>query len=211
MTQDAMIADLKGIRLLQEKGKKMILSPMRFGDYVWPHNPKIYQIEYNRRIVCHKVPFGLYTLEDMGRDQRIIRGEGEFVGPGAYEEFKKLACKFYLDEPQILVHPVWQSAPAWFVRLKLKQEPLEDYVRYEFEFWECFDGYAKSMRTVLQPTAAMPAAPAVSERKSYVLKNGDTLWGLATKNGLNLSALLELNPQIRNPNIYYVGDKIFLS
>ena len=38
---------------------------MRFGDFVWPHNPKIYEIEYNRRIVCHKVPFGLYVLSDM--------------------------------------------------------------------------------------------------------------------------------------------------
>ena len=45
----------------------MTLSPMRYGDYVWPHNPKTYEIDYKRRIVCHKVPFGLYALTDMGK------------------------------------------------------------------------------------------------------------------------------------------------
>ena len=69
----------------------MTLSPMRYGDYTWPHNPKTYEIDYKRRIICHKIPFGLYALADMGRDQRILRGEGEFVEAGAYDEFKKLA------------------------------------------------------------------------------------------------------------------------
>ena len=188
-----------------------VLSPMRYGDYVWPHNPKIYQIEYSRRIVCHGVPFGLYTLTDMGRDKRIMRGEGEFSGCGAYEEFKKLACKFYMDSPQILVHPVWQSAPAWFVKLKLKQEPREDYVSYEFEFWECFEGYKPTMRRILQESSAAAALPATLERESYTLRSGDTLWGLAKKNGITLARLLELNPQIKNPNIYHAGDKIYLS
>lgn len=187
----------------------MILSPMRYGSYVWPHNPRVYEIEYNRRIVCHKIPGGLYALSDMGRDQRILRGEGEFAGEGAYEEFKKLACMFYLDEPQTLVHPIWQSAPAWFVGLKLRQEPREDYVSYEFEFWECFDGYELSAKKIEKPLDEKVTAPA--QRISHELKWGDTLWGLAVDNGMTLNRLLELNPQIKNPNIYCVGDIVYLS
>ncbi|MEF9970895.1 MAG: LysM peptidoglycan-binding domain-containing protein [Oscillospiraceae bacterium] len=188
----------------------MVLSPMRYGDYTWPHNPKLYEIVYSRRIVCNKVPFGLYTLQDMGRDQRILRGEGEFAGAGAYDEFKKLACMFYESEPKVLVHPIWQSAPAWFVSLKLKQEPREDYVRYEFEFWECSEGYKLRATPVALPVPAENIVKPVS-KKSYTLRRGDTLWGLANKNGMSLEALLKLNPQIRNPNIYFVGDVIFLS
>lgn len=187
----------------------MILSAMRFGDYVWPHNPRVYEIEYNRRIVSHKVPRGLYTLADMGRDHRILRGVGEFAGVGAYEEFKKLACMFYLSEPQTLIHPVWQAASAWFVKLKLRQEPREDYVSYEFEFWECFDGYELGAVKIEKPEPVLPVAPL--ERNSYTLKWGDTLWGLAIANGLTLNELLALNPQIKNPNYYYVGDVIYLS
>jgi len=189
----------------------MVLSPMRFGDFVWPHNPRIYEIEYNRRIVCHKVPFGLYALTDMGRDARILRGEGEFVGEDAYEQFKKLATVFFSDKPGLLVHPIWQSAPAWLVSLKLRQEPRKDYVSYEFEFWESFEGYELSAKAVLTAAEDTSGDQTVKERLTYTIKSGDTLWGLSRANGLSLSELLALNPQIRNPNIYYVGDLIYLS
>lgn len=188
----------------------MILSPMRFGDYVWPHNPRIYEIEYKRRIVCNKVPFGLYTLTDLGRDQRVLRGEGEFAGAEAYAEFKKLACMFYVREPKVLTHPVWQNALAWMVKLKLRQEPRGDYVAYEFEFWECYDGYDLKAAEIVKKTESASAAAAVSKTE-YVVKKGDTLWGLAVKNSLTLDALLALNPQIKNPNLIYVGDIVYLS
>lgn len=188
----------------------MTLSPMRYGDYVWPHNPKTYEIDYKRRIVCHKVPFGRYALTDMGREQRVLRGEGEFFGDGAYTEFKKLASAFYGEKPQVLVHPVWQAAPAWFVELRLLQEPRKDYVRYQFAFWECFDGYELSILETAK-TADQTTSQTGGARKTYVLRWGDTLWGLARSNGMTLSQLLALNPQIRNPNIYRVGDTIYLS
>ena len=189
----------------------MLLSPMRFGDFVWPHNPKVYEMEFSRRIVCHKVPFGLYTLSDMGRDQRILRGEGEFTGENAYSDFKALASMFYSDKPRMLVHPIWQSSLAWFVGLKLKQEPRNDYVSYEFEFWECYEGYALTAKAVLSETSSTQSQSSASQRLTYTIKNGDTLWGLAKANGLSLSELIALNPQIRNPNIYYCGDLIYLS
>ena len=34
------------------------------------------------------------------------------------------------------VHPLWQTANAYFVSLRLEQEPRPDYVRYSFAFWE---------------------------------------------------------------------------
>ncbi|NLH01871.1 MAG: LysM peptidoglycan-binding domain-containing protein [Clostridiales bacterium] len=183
---------------------------MRFGDYIWPHNPRVYEIEYRRCVACHKVPFGTYVLSNMGREQRILRGEGEFAGPNAYEEFKKLATIFYLDKPNILIHPVWQSARAWFVGLKLKQEPRKDYVSYEFEFWECFDGYELSLQPVLSIQDS-PKENGVNQKRTYIIKKGDTLWGVAKMNGLSLSEILALNPQIRNPNICHPGDTIYLS
>ena len=118
----------------------MNLAPMRFKNYIWPHNPRVYEIGFRRAMAAHHVPFGRTVLQGMGMEHRVLRGEGEFTGPGAYREFQRLATVFYDESPGILVHPVWQTARAWFVELSVAQEPTEDYVRYAFEFWECFDG-----------------------------------------------------------------------
>ena len=43
----------------------MLLSPMRYKDYTWPHNPRVYSIDYERKMAVHKTPFGLYHLQDL--------------------------------------------------------------------------------------------------------------------------------------------------
>ena len=42
----------------------------------------------------------------------------------------------------------------------------------------------------------------------YVVKSGDTLSGIAAKYGVELDALIAANPQIKNPDLIYVGDKV---
>ena len=37
---------------------------------------------------------------------------------------------------------------------------------------------------------------------------GETLWAIAGKYGMELRALIALNPQIKNPNLIYVGQKV---
>ena len=58
----------------------MELAPMRYKDFVWPHNPRTYTIEYRRAMGEHKVPFGRYHLQDLGPCKRVMKGEGEFEG-----------------------------------------------------------------------------------------------------------------------------------
>ena len=38
---------------------------MRYKDYVWPHNPRVYSIDYERKMAVNKVPFGTYHLQDL--------------------------------------------------------------------------------------------------------------------------------------------------
>lgn len=191
----------------------MNLSPMRFKDYIWPHNPRVYEIGFRRKVVSHHVPFGRSVLEGMGMDYRILRGEGEFSGPGAYREFQKLATVFYEESPGILVHPVWQTSKAWFVELSVKQEPLEDYVAYTFEFWECYEEYTNGLRemeskqsnaeTVVSQTQAVESGKAY-----YTVCKGDTLYAISKMYALSLPELVAMNPQIRNINLIYPGDLI---
>jgi hypothetical protein len=184
---------------------------MRFKSYVWPHNPKVFEIEFKRVVRSHKVPFGMYTLQSMGRTNRVLRGEGEFVGPDAYGEFNKLASVFCENTPGVLVHPVWQTTNAYFVELSLRQEPSADFVGYAFEFWECYDGGGAVLTRVSSPAGSVLLSADAEEEVWYTVVAGDCLWTIASTNGMTLDALVALNPQIKNPNLIYAGDRVRLS
>lgn len=189
-----------------------MLSPMRYKNYIWPHNPRVYSIDYGKKLVAHKIPYGLYCLQNLGRTNRIMAGEGEFVGEDAYSQFGMLANVFYEDTPGLLVHPLWQVSNAYFVSLRLEQEPRPDYVRYSFVFWE---DYSQTGDLVLRVTGSTggteggtQSTAASSAPQYHRVVKGDTLWALAKTYGLTLSELIALNPQIKNPNLIYVGDEV---
>lgn len=56
---------------------------------------------------------------------------------------------------------------------------------------------------VEEPKEEKPAS-----NQYYFAKSGDTLGSIAKKYGLSLKELLRLNPQIKNPDLIHVGDKI---
>lgn len=184
----------------------MELTPMQYKGYVWPHNPRTYTIRYERKVAVHKIPFGRYAMQDLGLTRRVMTGEGEFYGPGAYDEFKKLATVFYQSGPGALIHPVWQSAKAYFVDLALAQEPRKDYVRYTFTFWEDFEGYSQSLTAKTATTTTTTTAAASGQYHTVV--QGETLWAIAQTYGSTLGRLMVLNPQIKNPNVITPGQRV---
>lgn len=221
----------------------MKLSSMRYKGFVWPHNPTVYTITFQRNMALNKIPFGYYRLQSLGMTRRIMKGEGAFVGKDAYRQFKALASVFYQETPGTLVHPLWDTTTAWFVNLELAQEPREDYVRYRFEFWEDYTGYRTGVETIAAPKAtpaaetkpadsganaansagggdtvpsAWYAAPsggntggtAGGAASSHTVTQGQTMWGIAQRYGMSLTELIALNPQIKNPNLIYVGQEV---
>ena len=193
----------------------MLLSPMRFKNFVWPHNPRVYSIAFERKRAAHKIPFGLHYLQSLGQTRRVLRGEGEFAGEDAYDTFKTLATVFYEETPGVLVHPVWMTTTAWFAALELRQAPRRDYVAYSFEFWEVEGGAGTptlSTRPLEQPGTEGGGAPAAGADAQYhVVVRGDTLWEIARRYGVALERVVELNPSIRNPNLIYPGQKVRLT
>lgn len=191
----------------------MNLTPMRFKTFVWPHNPRTYTITFKRELANFKVPFGRYYLQNMGLTRRVLKGEGEFVGEGAYDKFKELACLFYLESPGVLVHPVWMTTTAWFAGLELKQEPRSDYVRYSFEFWEVNPPLTtklsqQGLSGESNQGAEGGAVLTADGERYHTVVPGDTLWDIANTYGVSLSRIIGWNPKIKNPNLIYPGEKV---
>lgn len=194
------------------------LAAMRYKDYVWPHNPRVYTIEYHRDMAVQKFPMGVYHLQDLGRSYRVLKGEGEFVGPEAYDQFKELATLFYAGGTGPLIHPVWQPASAYFVELSLRQEPRPDYVSYTFTFWEGPSetpglkeyGTERMGESVDGGTgsAGIEAESAAGSAVRHTVRRGETLWGIAREYGVGLAEVIALNPQIKNPNLIYPGEEV---
>lgn len=177
----------------------MKLSPMRYKNYTWPNNPETYAISFERSVAEHKIPYGRSFLQDLGMGCRRMEGEGEFFGDNAYAEFKKLATVFYEGGAGTLVHPVWQTTNAYFTKLELSQKPLRNYVRYRFAFVEPVE-----VKSDLTETAAESGGV-------HTVRRGETLWGIARKYGTSVNALLARNPQIKNPNLIYPGEKVSIA
>lgn len=185
-----------------------MLAPMRFKNFTWPNNPSDYAITYERQTVVHKVPMGIYTMEDMGRTCRVMHGKGVFYGKDAYVNFKKLANVFYQVGPGVLYHPVWMTTNAYFTELKLLQEPLEDFVSYSFTFREGYNGYGGMVKVISGGTAAVPSSAPAAAAEYYTVVSGDSLWKIGNRYGLTVAQLLKLNPAISNPNLIRVGQKV---
>ena len=194
----------------------MILSPMTFKTFVWPHNPRVYAITYERKMAVYKIPFGRHFLQSLGQTRRVFKGEGEFVGEGAYDKFKELATVFYEETPGVLVHPVWEATTAWFVGLEVEQEPRSDYVRYSFEFWEVNPSVSgqlerqtvKSAGGETEQSTGSGEGAGTGQEQYHTVVQGDTLWGIARTYGVSLEELVRQNRQIKNPNLIHIGQKV---
>lgn len=191
----------------------MLLTPMRYKEYVWPHNPRVYSIDYERIMAVNKVPFGLYYLQDLGRTRRVMKGEGEFIGEDAYTQFGQLANVFYSGGPGQLIPPCGRpptpilSPCGWSRNLcgTMYATPLNFGRRPTITAARCAPGLPRPAK-VLGSDQAAQAIPIY-----YQVVKGDTLWSIAMRYGMALSDLIALNPQIKNPNLIHIGDEVRVS
>lgn len=191
----------------------MNLSPLKYKGYTWPTNPARYSIRFEKNTAIHHYPYtNINEVDDTGMKPREVSGEGEFVGEGAYDEFKKLASIFYSRGPGVLIHPIWQIQQAIFIRLELEQEPTPNYVKYSFGFIEHTPEVKVSeVKETSGSNSSDKAKPKVkSSPKIHTVKSGDTMWAIAKRNNISLKQLIDKNPQIKNPNLIYPGNKISL-
>ncbi len=52
------------------------------------------------------------------------------------------------------------------------------------------------------------ATSAIAQSGTYVVKSGDSMWKIAVQYQIGISELIQANPQIKDPKMIYVGQKI---
>lgn len=57
---------------------------------------------------------------------------------------------------------------------------------------------------------AVPASAAPAADNTYTVVKGDSLWKIAVKYEIGISEIISANPQIKNPDLIYPGDKIII-
>jgi lysozyme len=56
--------------------------------------------------------------------------------------------------------------------------------------------------------APKPAPAPASGQKKYVVHSGDSMWGISVKFHVSFTALIQANPQVKNPNVIYPNEVI---
>ena len=67
--------------------------------------------------------------------------------------------------------------------------------------------FSKAMNVTPTPVPTPDPVPEV-QYVTYTVKKGDTLSGIAKKYNVSVGQILEVNPQITNPNVIFVGQEI---
>lgn len=174
----------------------MKLQPMKYGDYVWPHNPETLRVACKRNVQELKSPFSGSVMQDYGVQKRVIEGEGTFYGEDCIQQFQQLSVVLGQQKSAVLALPNLPPFLARFVLLEMIGAPEPDLVRYRFEFWE------KSA-----DTASLVGGKA---GEVYRCKQGDDVWRIAATFSTTPEKILEKNPFLKWPNYLKEGEQVIL-
>lgn len=170
----------------------MKLAPMKFGTYSWKYNPRKITFECEKSVNEMKIPFGFSTVQNMGRRNMMIKGEGELVGADCAEQFKRLFEVFRNSGVEVLTIPEMSGIYAVFESLEIIGEPKPDVLSYRFVFREITEKKQ-------------------TEKESFTYaKDGQTLWDISAGKGISIDRLVLLNPDVKFPDSNLFGKRVCL-
>lgn len=56
----------------------------------------------------------------------------------------------------------------------------------------------------------LTALPTLAQSTTYTVVKGDSLWRIAVKYQIGVSELIAANPQLKNPDLIYAGQKVYI-
>lgn len=170
----------------------MRLVPMRFKGVQWHHNPREIVFECEKHINELHAPFGRSYVQDAGRRNRLIKGEGELYGADCREQFARLYELFQSGGNGVLAIPGLCAVHAVFEELRLTGYARPDVLTYRFVFREMMEMTEEQTQT------------------SYTPAQDETLWDVSCRFGIVIDRLVALNPWLRRPDEPLGGREVAL-
>ncbi len=174
----------------------MSITQMKYKDYTWKHNPKTIKITRKSNLKDLNVPYAGSIIQNLGLEKRIISGSGELFGQDCYEQFNILNDVYREQESGYLHINGISPFKAFFRYLNLESNPQPNLISYSFEFWEDMQIDNSGLK---------------SFAKYHVVTQGETLWDISYIYGTSVYKLIKLNPNIKNPEKLYVGQRVIVA
>lgn len=111
------------------------MSQMRFGEFIWPNNPRSVRVSRARSLRRLRLASGRAVVQDLGPEPREVTGEGEFLGEERASAFAALAELWAQGGARLLCLPGETPFEAHLQALTRQEEPGET-LRYAFSFLE---------------------------------------------------------------------------
>ena len=92
----------------------MKLAPMRFKGVEWHHNPREITFSCEKEINELHAPYGRSYVQNTGRRNMLIKGEGELFGDDCMEQFERLYALFQEGGSGVLAIPKLGAVYAVF-------------------------------------------------------------------------------------------------
>ena len=165
--------------------------PMKFKGYSWHHNPREIVFENTKQLNETLAPFDKSVVQNTGRHNMRISGEGELFGDDCIEQFKELLALFREGGSGVLSIENVKPFHAVFESLTLIGKPKPDVLTYRFLF-----------REVMSEADNVP--------HTYTPGENENLWDVSYRFGIGIDALMALNPQVKRPDILTEGEVVRL-
>ena len=191
------------------------MSNLKFAGFTFPHNPSTFQMSYDNRVVTHEFPeINRGQNEILGMSPRTFSGSGIFYGVGAWWQFSQLSETLWSNTRGILEHPNYGKFDVVLKKLVSKEEPLPNFVAYDFEFIEHSEIGALSQINSPSGGSGGGSSPSDSSTRYYTTVSGDNLWKISKKyygRGSDWRKIADANKSlIKNPDIIYPGWKLLI-
>lgn len=160
----------------------MSFVPMRFKGFEWKYNPEKITFDCEKNIVEKNSPYCTQYVQNLGRKNMIISGEGYLCGSNCMEQFCNLFELFKQGGVGVLAIAKVSPIYAFFESLKIIGEPKPDILKYSFVFREDMD-YIKTKNPEI-----------------HICKNGQCLWDISFLYGIEIEALVKLNAFVKFPD-----------
>lgn len=169
----------------------MSISKIRYKGFEWEHNPESLSVIHSDNINEQKLFSGKSVLRKLSAKCRVIKGRGKLSGYDCLEQFNRLLKLQSEPSSGILTLPEEKPFYAYFKKLELICEPVDNEVTYSFEFIE------DSVRNTV-----------IKEKYFHTVSDGETLWDISYIYGVDIDTLVELNPEIMRVDELTAGSRV---